>query len=92
MSTKVPVEKTEKIKSFLCFQVSSSIVTDNIPNQTRRRRRCRSWNANPTIPVEADDINGQNVENSVFGESVICLSRDGFQLIVSFDLRKKTDR
>merc|ERR1712062_62992 len=69
------------VLKFFTFVFIMLKVTDNIPNQTRRRRRCRSWNANPTIPVEADDINGQNVENSVFGESVICLSRDGFQLI-----------
>ena len=66
------------------------IVTDNHHNKPPRRRRCKSWNANPTIPVEADDINGQNIENSVFGESVICLSRDGFQLIVSF--KNRTDK
>jgi len=42
------------------------------------RKRCKSWNHNSKIPID-EDLG--NVENFVSGESVICLSRDGNQLI-----------
>ena len=55
-----------------------------IPSQQikrRRRKRCNSWNFNSRIPVEETT---ENEENLVSGQSVICLSMDGSQLIVSF--------
>lgn len=42
------------------------------------RRRCKSWNYNSKIPI---DVELPDAENFVTGESVICLSRDGDQLI-----------
>jgi len=42
------------------------------------RRRCKSWNYNSKIPI---DVELPDAENFVSGESVICLSRDGDQLI-----------
>ena len=43
------------------------------------RRRCKSWNHNSKIPSEEEL---ENAENFVSGESYICVSRDGQQLIV----------
>jgi len=42
------------------------------------RRRCKSWNHNSKIPFEEEL---ENAENFVSGESCICVSRDGQQLI-----------
>jgi len=42
------------------------------------RRRCKSWNYNSKIPI---DVEIPDAENFVTGESMICLSRDGDQLI-----------
>ena len=49
------------------------------------RRRCKSWNYNSKIPI---DVELPDAENFVTGESVICLSRDGDQLIVRFHKNK----
>ena len=52
------------------------------------RRRCKSWNYNSKIPI---DVELPDAENFVTGESVICLSRDGDQLIVSFHVNSRYD-